>query len=132
MKGRNTDLEYDIPKNLADGLERYFDHGIRTGGFLRACLENDFVEAMARSAFLGGNQLKAIGLYLSYEAPPLSWGSQAHVDAWIAKGRAHVLTRASVDVSAERFRIGYLTSEHLPDGPGAQHLPKPGDDETKR
>lgn len=89
MKGRvNTGVDYDIPELIAGGLERYIDHGIPTGGFLRACLENDFVEACSRANFISAAQMTAIAVFLKWEMPPLSWGSAAHVDAWIEAGRA--------------------------------------------
>ncbi|HEV7717207.1 MAG TPA: hypothetical protein VGO53_16535 [Steroidobacteraceae bacterium] len=134
MKGHvNTSVDYDIPELIAGGLTRYIEHGIPTGSFLRACLENDFVEACTRANFISAAQLMALAEFLKWEMPPLSWGSRAQVDAWIAAGEAKAAARPRgvAQLVAERA-VGYLTSEHLPDGPGAQHLPKSGDDETER
>lgn len=88
MKGRvNTGVDYQISKNHAEALDRYIDHHIPTGGFLRACLENDFVEACAMADPMSVHSMQGIALYLKWEMPPLSWGSSEHVDAWIAAGR---------------------------------------------
>lgn len=89
MKGRvNTGVDYDIPELIAGGLERYIDHGIPTGGFLRACLENDFVSACSRANFISADELTALALFLTFEMPPLSWGSRERVSAWLEAGRA--------------------------------------------
>lgn len=42
--------ELRAPKELRGALRRYFEQGIETGGFLRAVLENNLHEAVARAA----------------------------------------------------------------------------------
>ena len=45
----NTSL---VPKTLIDSLERYVEHHIKPGSFLRAVLENNLVEAVSRADFI--------------------------------------------------------------------------------
>lgn len=76
-----------IPIHLQPGLRRYIDNGTPTGGFLRACLENDTATALERAiGFHSINAIPYILGYLSAEAPADCWGSPAAVDAWISKG----------------------------------------------
>jgi hypothetical protein len=75
-----------IDDALLDGLERYVRDRIRTGSFLRAVLENDFSEAIARAYLsLTLAQLKAINELLYNYFPKNSYGSPDIVKAWLAR-----------------------------------------------
>lgn len=76
-----------IPVHLQPGLNRYFEAGIRTGGFLQACLENNIAEAEIKAADPGTrNSIPAIFEFLENRAPDDSWGSPRTVEAWIEQG----------------------------------------------
>lgn len=76
-----------ISVHLQPGLNRYFESGIRTGGFLQACLENNIEEAEIRAADPGTrNSIPDIFEFLENRADPESWGSPEKVEAWIEKG----------------------------------------------
>ena len=76
-----------IPVHLQPGLLRYFGSGIRTGGFLQVCLENNIPEAQNRAADPGArNAIPNILEYFENCADSESWGSPEKVEAWIEKG----------------------------------------------
>ncbi len=70
------------PVDLVEGLKRYVDGGIPTGGFLRAVLENDFQQAARRADLMNERKLRQLAYFLD-ELPPACWGSKAKVEAWI-------------------------------------------------
>ena len=75
--------DYSLAKNL-DGLQRYIEHRIPTGGFLRAVLENDLREACAMA---DDENVKVIPIYVNWlynEAPSACWGSPEKVANWLA------------------------------------------------
>jgi hypothetical protein len=79
-------IEYDLlPKHLRDGMRRYFEHGIETGSFLRAVLENDQVKTFMYGSDESRLGLSSIAVFLDTEAPAEAWGSAAKVQAWIDK-----------------------------------------------
>jgi hypothetical protein len=81
-----------LPEHLRAGMQRYIEHGIETGGFLRAVLENDLVHTFLRADY--SMEMLQIGILVSFISdyvPPEAWGSPAKVAAWIAK---HAKARA--------------------------------------
>lgn len=75
-----------IPIHLQPGLQRYIRFGTQTGGFLRACLENN--EKLARVRAVGAARLAIPDIFefLENRVPAECWGSPEKVEAWIAKG----------------------------------------------
>ena len=78
--------DYVIRQEMMEALERYLDHGIPTGGFLRAVLAHDLMEACQRSDHWNLPNLPAYAAYMYNEIPSNCHGSYKIVDAWIAQG----------------------------------------------
>lgn len=77
-----------LPEHLQAGMKRYVEHGIETGSFLRAALENDFTSAVLRCDVMAdGWILYHLARFLRDELPDEAWGSHAKVEAWIARHR---------------------------------------------
>ncbi len=71
------------PQWARDSLDRYATHGVPTGDFLRAVLENKLTEAAGRADVDTGRALAAIAGYVYRHLPATSRGSAAAVDAWL-------------------------------------------------
>jgi len=70
--------------HLRDGLRRYLEDRIETGGFLRSVLENDLAAAVAHAhPSLTMTQMKALTGLISETFPALSWGSPDRVAEWL-------------------------------------------------
>jgi hypothetical protein len=80
---RRSYLMYDIGPENWKALERYVEEGIETGGFLRSCLENDFIGAMTRAHPHSRPDLPDIAQYINWEVPPEAHGSAEAVQRWI-------------------------------------------------
>lgn len=76
----NADL---VPENLQESLDAYVREGRPTGGFLRAVLANDFLEAFARADHISIQVMPHIAAWIWVRAPHGSHGSYSIVDAWI-------------------------------------------------
>jgi hypothetical protein len=72
-----------LPSHLRDGMRRYLEEGIPTGGFLRAVLENDLMGAVKRAS--PGTNLLALVDWLLEHAPADAWGSVEAVSNWIQR-----------------------------------------------
>jgi hypothetical protein len=70
--------------DVRQSLELYKEKGIPTGGFLRACLTNNFMEAMTRADESSKRILYEIALYIYNVLPAGCWGSEEKVNKWIA------------------------------------------------
>ncbi len=68
-------------------LDRYANEGIPTGGFLRACLANDFMEAIGQADDTSRFILHDIAAHIHYDLPSDCHGSYSQIDAWLEKGR---------------------------------------------
>ena len=76
--------------DLIPGLRRYLEHRIETGGFLRACLENDWFRAVSLAhPLLRMPQMKALRDVIT-TFPSEAWGSPQNVAAWLTKEDASV------------------------------------------
>jgi hypothetical protein len=73
----------DCPPHMHDGLEDYFMHGYRPGGFLNALLANDLHGAVTRADHINQSHLPVLVMWLANNAPPGSWGSYRQVNAWL-------------------------------------------------
>lgn len=67
-------------------LEHYRDNRVVVGGFLRACLANDFVGAATHADRNNSHTLPEIARWIYNKMPSKAWGSYEKVDAWIAGG----------------------------------------------
>lgn len=74
----------NIPDYTLAALQRYVEHHIPPGGFLRSVLENDLKESLGRA---DGNNRFALFYIVSWlynEAPMTCWGSPENVEAWLS------------------------------------------------
>lgn len=66
-------------------LERYLQHGLQPGHFLRAVLANDLMEAVGRADAETLGELGALVSHIRWHVPADAWGSHEAVDAWIQR-----------------------------------------------
>ena len=69
--------------DLKETLDRYAKDKIPTGGFLRAVLANDFMEAIGRADSDNINNLYDIANYIYNNMPIACHGSYKIVDEWL-------------------------------------------------
>lgn len=79
----SNELLNKIPESTKDSLIRYRDHRIRTGGFLEACLKNDFTGAVLKADPSNLRAIREIASYIWNYLPMGSWGSDKKVEEWI-------------------------------------------------
>jgi len=72
-----------IPRDTKSGVDQYVDHGVPTGSFLRAVLENDLFEAVAKADYHNKLALAAICEYIYNYTPTTCHGSPEEVAAWL-------------------------------------------------
>lgn len=75
-----------VPTDTYQALKRYVEDGIEPGGFLMACLTNDFSYAVARADANNTRCLKAISLMIHWAIPHKAHGSTQRVDEWLKGG----------------------------------------------
>lgn len=73
----------NLPVALVDSLCHYAIQRRETGAFLRACLENNFVEAVTRADHENRRWLPEIARFIYNELPGKCWGSPEAVRAWL-------------------------------------------------
>ena len=76
-----------IPEHLRPGLQRYIEQGIEPGSGLMSILMDkplSLVLADCDDDTVAG--LRSIVKFLYNNAPGSSWGSRAHVEAWMEAG----------------------------------------------
>lgn len=78
----NTEYQ-NIPQQTIDSLERYKQHHIPTGGFLRCVLTNDLFGAIGKADVGNRYAIYEICLYIYNELPVKSWGSEQQVNDWL-------------------------------------------------
>tara|TARA_Y100000296_G_scaffold82583_1_gene111974 strand:+ start:597 stop:908 length:312 start_codon:yes stop_codon:yes gene_type:complete len=74
-----------LPEGLQDSMKLYLEKGIRAGGFLTACLENDLVGAINRADKTNLARLQDIVKWIYWETPQGCWGNSEKVEAWIGR-----------------------------------------------
>ena len=72
-----------MKQDTLDSLKRYADMGIPTGGFLRAVLENNLMEAFGRADRQNSEDMAEIVGYVYNEMPIGCHGSPEKVRAWL-------------------------------------------------
>lgn len=85
-----------LRSTVARALEEYFNHHVKTGGYLRAVLENHLWLAVKRADSRSLIKLPAVIDLLLEHAPPASWGSPEIVAAWLQKRPAREYSGESV------------------------------------
>lgn len=80
---------YAPPRHLLESLDRYAVHGVETGGFLRAVLENDLASATGHMnpAIADFMILRELVMYVHNELPGRCHGSPGNVQRWIEQRR---------------------------------------------
>jgi hypothetical protein len=71
-----------VPRELLEGLGRYFNLRIEPGRFLRAVLSNDLAVAVTHAAPESLSALPQLVRLLLNDAPAYAWGKQDVVLAW--------------------------------------------------
>ncbi len=81
-----TKTEYNKGITLVTlvALEHYRDDRLNVGGFLRACLANDFVAAACLADKNNAHNLPEIARWIHNKMPADAWGSYERVDRWLA------------------------------------------------
>jgi hypothetical protein len=72
-----------IPQHTKESLDRYVEHRIPTGGFLRAVLTNDLFGAVSRADQYNVVAIPDIVKYIYNQLPAGCWGSEEIVDRWL-------------------------------------------------
>ncbi len=72
-----------IKPSILEGIASYVARGIPPGGFLRAVLENDLMEAAARADDENLAALGQIARYVYFNVPERMYGNREKVAAWI-------------------------------------------------
>jgi len=85
MMAENNRLnpERKVPQSTIDTLERYVEHRIEPGGFVRAVLENDLKEALGRADMYNRSAIFQIIGYCYNHIPSVCWGSVQNVQDWL-------------------------------------------------
>ena len=78
-----TNEYLDAPVHILDSINRYVEHGLEPGSFVRAVLSNDLVGALNRADTAAEAGIRDILKYVRWEIPTESWGSPAKVEAWL-------------------------------------------------
>ncbi len=76
----------NAPEWAKESLTAYVQTGRRTGGFLEACLCNNFVEAVGRADENSLLHIADIVNFIYNKMPSTCWGTPALVSAWMASG----------------------------------------------
>lgn len=77
-----------IPVPIREALDRYAQHGVRTGDCMRSVLENDLMQAFDRADVETGAAMPAILAYVRCQLPGDCWGSPEIVSRWLSRPRA--------------------------------------------
>lgn len=81
-------FETSIPDHMQSGLARYLILGILPGGFLRAVLSNDLMEAAVMADDINRPRLFDFVLFLKSYAPKAAYGSPEAMHEWSRRGGA--------------------------------------------
>lgn len=70
-------------EEIKASLQRYVEHHIEPGGFLRAVLENDLFTAVGKADYINIHKLHEICVYIYNVLPITCWGSPEKVEEWL-------------------------------------------------
>lgn len=91
-----------IPLHLIKSLQDYNNHGIPTGAFLRACLKNDFADAVSRADDQSILVIRDIARYIRNEVDWNKRGGPGEVKTWIDKcALARAVEREEADARTD-------------------------------
>lgn len=83
----NVAIEYSgLPAVLRGGMQRFIELRLRPGDFLFAVLSDSLTKAVFAADAENLARLPEIARWVYNEAPPMCWGSEEKVRAWIAGG----------------------------------------------
>ena len=74
-----------IPAHMIGAIQRYLNHGISPGGFLKAVIINDLEQSVSRA---DAENIKLLPAYVAYfynECPNSCWGSVEKYNNWMNK-----------------------------------------------
>jgi len=78
-----TKIGSDAPVHILNSINRYVEHGIEPGGFVKAVLSNDLATTFRAADPESLRGLSDILQYINLEIPAACWGSEAKVKAWM-------------------------------------------------
>ena len=79
----------ELPEHLKESLDAYVNEGRPTGDFLKACVENNLLEACGWADEENLGTLAAIVGYLYNECPAGCWGFKGASQKWIEQHGRH-------------------------------------------
>lgn len=71
-----------LPPHLQTGMRLWVERGIKPGGFLRACLTNDLIQAAQRADGLSRPLLPDIARWMVHNLPDGSFGRAQVLEQW--------------------------------------------------
>lgn len=74
---------WPIDQSLVNSLAMYVKERVPTGGFLRAVLENDLLDAVNRADLVNQMQLRNIANFVRTAVPAVAQGSPEKVIRWL-------------------------------------------------
>ena len=80
---KKHEVPYPIPPRIKKAIDRYQKEGIEPGGFVRAVLADNLVEAVLRADSESLKALPEICRYVFNHVPNARWGSPELTEAWI-------------------------------------------------
>lgn len=83
----STTINYDrVPSHMQDGIRAYVETGRHPGGFLKAVLSNELVQAFNAADSTNRRYMDEWAAFLFNELPANCWGSRETVDEWVDQG----------------------------------------------
>lgn len=80
-------LKYELlPEHLRAGTQRYVEHGVLPGDFLKAVIRNDLRGALFRADKTSRANLHEIVRFFHFEVPSDCHGDKEKMLAWNARG----------------------------------------------
>ena len=73
----------DAPASILASIDRYVEHRIAPGSFVRACLSNDLAGAFRTADDDSLHGLRDIMRYIHWEIPGGCHGSKSKVEKWL-------------------------------------------------
>lgn len=74
---------YDIPAHTQGALERYVEHGLAPGGFLKAVITNDLICAVMKADELNIVAIPEIVKFLYNRVPASCWSTDDNYYNWL-------------------------------------------------
>jgi hypothetical protein len=84
-EGLTEEYYATLPPTMLAPLYAYVLDGVPPGGFLTAVITNDLSGAITKADIANFKHLRRWVLFFHWHTPSACHGSQAHMDAWIAR-----------------------------------------------